>query len=158
MKIHNQPNPLETSGVLFVQLLHWCPGAETQLEHQTGWNIQSVSLNSTGIFTFYEQEDSRRTGKSFQRRREHNGALTPIEAVTAGVDVFEHEVEGAVFCPVVFHVHSVGASVALGGVSLLAPVVVNFFSILEKVELDVVGRRARAGDPHAATNRRTDKF
>lgn len=48
-----------------------------------GRNIQDIGY--LGIFTFYKQEDCWRTGKRFQRWRKHHGALTSVDAVTAGV-------------------------------------------------------------------------
>lgn len=97
-----------------------------------------LALNYRGIFTFYEQEDSWRTGKFYQRWRKHNGAPTSIDAMIAGVDRFERKVERVVFCPYVFHTHCVGTLVTVGGV-YSSDVVMNVFFILEKAEFDFVG-------------------
>lgn len=96
---------------------NYCIGV---LEQEGGGSIRwagiSRIMTSLGIFTFDEQEDCWCTGKWSQRRGIHNGALTSIHAVTAGVDPCEREVEGVVFGPFVFHTHCVGTRVTVGRV------------------------------------------
>lgn len=155
------PHPATTTGLIFPY--QWVLVLGTALvsysrnmEEALGQLEYTVfAQHYWGIFTFYEHQDSCITIKCDQRWRKHDRDLTSVDAMTAGVDPCDGDVEW-VFTGV-FHTRWVGTCVLVWGSSPTDPrVVMDTFSILEKAEFDVFGRRILTGDTHVATNRHTD--